>query len=63
MIGSTMFWSGLIMAVVGFGCFMILCDTSTKSRTVIEDVCGFVLFAGLIIAVIGAVLWIGSVLA
>lgn len=50
------------MAVVGFGCFMILCDTSTKSRTVIEDVCGFVLFAGLIIATIGAILWIGSVL-
>jgi hypothetical protein len=63
MMGSTMFCAGLITAAVGFGCFMILCDTSTKSRTVIEDVCGFVLFAGLIIALIGAVLWIGSVLA
>lgn len=63
MMGSTMFCAGLITAAVGFGCFMILCDTSTKSRTVIEDVCGFVLFAGLIIAVIGAVLWVGSVLA
>ena len=63
MMVSTMFCAGLITAAVGFGCFMILCDTSTKSRTVIEDVCGFVLFAGLIIALIGAVLWIGSVLA
>ena len=63
MMGSTMFCAGLITAAVGFGCFMILCDTSTKSRTVIEDVCGFVLFAGLIIALSGAVLWIGSVLA
>jgi len=62
MIGSTMFCAGLITAAVGFGCFMILCDTSTKSRTVIEDVCGFVLFAGLIIALIGAMLWVGSVL-
>ena len=62
MMGSTMFCAGLITAAVGFGCFMILCDTSTKSRTVIEDVCGFVLFAGLIIALIGAMLWVGSVL-
>lgn len=57
-----MFWSGLIMVVVGAGCFMILCDTSTRARTVIEDVCAFIFFAGLIISVIGAVLWIGSVL-
>lgn len=63
MIGSTMFWGGLIMAVVGFGSFMLLCDVTTKARTAIEDVCAFVMFAGLIIAVIGAVLWIGSVLA
>ena len=62
MIALTMFWAGLITAAVGFGCFMILCDTSTKARTVIEDVCAFTLFAGLIIAAIGAVLWIGSVL-
>lgn len=50
------------MAVVGFGCFMIFCDVNTRARTVIEDLCAFTLFAGLIIAVIGAVLWIGSVL-
>ena len=50
------------MAVVGFGCFMIFCDVTTRARTVIEDVCAFTLFAGLIISVIGAVLWIGSVL-
>ena len=50
------------MAVVGFGSFILLCDVTTKARTAIEDVCAFVLFAGLIIAVIGAVLWIGSVL-
>lgn len=62
MMGSTMFWSGLLMAVVGFGCFMIFCDVTTRARTVIEDVCAFILFAGLIISVIGAVLWIGSVL-
>lgn len=62
MMGSTMFWAGLITAVVGFGCFMIFCDVTLKARTVIEDVCAFVLFAGLIIAAIGAVLWIGSVL-
>lgn len=62
MMGATMFWSGLIMAVVGFGCFMILCNPTIKARTVIEDLCAFVLFAGLIIAVIGAALWIGSVL-
>ena len=63
MMGATMFWGGLITAVVGFGCFIVLCNPTTKERTVIEDVCAFVLFAGLIIAVIGAVLWIGSVLA
>ena len=57
-----MFWSGLLMAVVGFGCFMIFCDVNTRARTVIEDLCAFTLFAGLIISVIGAVLWIGSVL-
>jgi hypothetical protein len=62
MIASTMFWAGLITAVVGFGCFIILCDPTTKARTVIEDVCAFTLFAGLIIATIGAVLWIGRVL-
>ena len=62
MIGSTMFWSGLLMAIVGFGCFMIFCDITTKARTLIEDLCAFVLFAGLIIATIGAILWIGSVL-
>jgi hypothetical protein len=61
--GSTMFWGGLITAVVGFGCFVVLCDITTKARTAIEEVCAFVLFAGLIIAAIGAVLWIGSVLA
>ena len=61
--GATMFWSGLIAAVVGLVCFILLCDVTTKARTAIEDVCAFVLFAGLIIAVIGAVLWIGSVLA
>lgn len=60
--GPTMVWSGLIMAIVGFGCFMIFCDVTTRARTVIEDVCAFTLFAGLIISVIGAVLWIGSVL-
>lgn len=60
--GPTMVWSGLIMAIVGFGCFMIFCDVTTRARTVIEDVCAFTLFAGLIIATIGAVLWIGSVL-
>ena len=60
--GATMFWSGLIAAVVGLVCFILLCDVTTKARTAIEDVCAFVMFAGLIIAVIGAVLWIGSVL-
>ena len=60
--GATMFWSGLIAAVVGLVCFILLCDVTTKARTAIEDVCAFVLVAGLIIAVIGAVLWIGSVL-
>lgn len=60
--GATMFWSGLIAAVVGLVCFILLCDVTTKARTAIEDVCAFVLFAGLIISVIGAVLWIGSVL-
>ena len=58
-----MFWSGKIAAVVGLVCFILLCDVTTKARTAIEDVWAFVLFAGLIIAVIGAVLWIGSVLA
>ena len=62
MMGATMFWSGLIAAVVGLVCFILLCDVTTKARTAIEDVCAFVMFAGLIIAVIGAVLWIGSVL-
>lgn len=60
--GATMFWSGLIAAVVGLVCFILLCDVTTKARTAIEDVCAFVLFAGLIIAAIGAVLWIGRVL-
>lgn len=60
--GATMFWSGLIAALVGFVCFILLCDVTTKARTAIEDVCAFVLCAGLIIAAIGAVLWIGRVL-
>jgi hypothetical protein len=59
MMGATMFWSGLIAALVGLVCFILLCDVTTKARTAIEDACAFVLFAGLIIAVIGAVLWIG----
>ena len=62
MIASTMFWAGLITALGGVGCFIILCDPTNKARTVIEDVCAFTLFAGLIIATIGAVLWVGSVL-
>lgn len=60
--GSTMFCSGLLMAVIGFGCFIVLCDPTTKARTATEDMCAFVFFAGLINAAIGAVLWIGSVL-
>ena len=62
MIGSTMFWAGLITVAVGFGCFMVVCDTSTRTSTVVEDICAFVCFAGLIIATVGALLWLGRVL-
>lgn len=52
------FFSGLIMALIGFCCFMFVCNPKTKQTTFAEDVCAFVLFAGLCIALIGAILWV-----
>jgi len=52
------FFSGLIMAAIGFCGFMFVCNPTTKKRTFAEDVCAFILFSGLIIAVIGAILWV-----
>jgi hypothetical protein len=46
------------MAAVGFCGFMFVCNPTTKKRTFAEDVCAFILFSGLIIAVIGAILWV-----
>jgi hypothetical protein len=52
------FFSGLIMAALGFCGFMFVCNPATKITTFAEDVCAFVLFAGLCIALIGAILWV-----
>ena len=52
------FFSGLIMAALGFCGFMCVCDTTTKKRTFAEDACAFTLFAGICIALIGAILWV-----
>jgi hypothetical protein len=46
------------MAIIGFCGFMFVCNPKIKQTTFAEDVCAFTLFAGLCIALIGAILWV-----
>jgi hypothetical protein len=60
------FFGGLFMIVVSFVVFVMFCDpiNSSKDRgTWFEDTCAAVMMMGLGVAVIGALIWIGKVLA
>jgi hypothetical protein len=57
------FFSGLIMAAIGFCGFMFVCNPKTKQTTFAEDACAAMMMMGLGIAVIGALIWIGRALA
>ena len=60
------FFSGLFMIVLSFVVFVMFCDpiNSSKARgTWFEDACAATMMLGFGVAVIGALIWIGKVLA
>jgi hypothetical protein len=60
------FFGGLFMIVVSFVVFVMFCDpiNSSKDRgTWFEDACAATMMLGFGVAVIGALIWIGKVLA
>jgi hypothetical protein len=66
MIPSMVFFGGLFMILAAFIVFVMFCDpiNSSKDRsTLFEDLCAAVMMMGFGITVIGALLWIGRVLA
>jgi len=60
------FFGGLFMIVVSFVVFIMFCDpiNSSKDRgTWFEDTCAATMMLGFGVALIGALIWIGKVLA
>lgn len=60
------FFSGLLMIVLSFVVFVMFCDpiNSSKDRgTWFEDACAATMMLGFGVSLIGALIWIGKVLA
>ena len=57
------FFGGLFMVVLAFAVFIMFADPINDRRVWLEDTCAAVMMMGVGVMVIGALLWLGRVLA